>query len=399
MLARYRVLLFCLLVGAACLAHAEQSAMRTSAVAPMTGFADFQAYAQASRNRIQETRDFQTENPGDELNWNSPFERRPDAPSRKAMLLIHGLGDSPWSFVDIAQDLVAQGYVVRTLLLPGHGTRPADLIDVRLEEWQQLVREQVALLHRDFPEVYLGGFSTGANLALEYAVGDPQVRGLLLFSPALRSNEYFAWVTPWLAHVRTWLLSTGPHPQQSPLRYHNVPTNGFAQFHRSSVAARRAIRERDFDRPVVMVLAEHDSVVDVRYVRRAFDRHFTHAASRLIWYGRVADDAAASPRILERTDFLPQERISQFSHMGILFSPQNALYGRSGSERICWNGQTDEATARCLSGEPVWYSDWDYREKGKVHARLTFNPYFDWQSRVIREVLASTSDLAMNDAR
>ena len=23
----------------------------------------------------------------------------------------------------------------------------------------------------------------------------------------------------------------------------------------------------------------------------------------------------------------------------------------------------------------MWYSDWGYREHGKVHARLTFNPY------------------------
>lgn len=40
---------------------------------------------------------------------------------------------------------------------------------------------------------------------------------------------------------------------------------------------------------------------------------------------------------------------------------------------------------------PVWYSDWDYREDGKVHARLTFNPSFDWQASVMADVLASRS--------
>jgi hypothetical protein len=39
----------------------------------------------------------------------------------------------------------------------------------------------------------------------------------------------------------------------------------------------------------------------------------------------------------------------------------------------------------------VWYSDWGYREAGKVHARLTFNPYFDWQLQQIQQLLAGSS--------
>lgn len=41
----------------------------------------------------------------------------------------------------------------------------------------------------------------------------------------------------------------------------------------------------------------------------------------------------------------------------------------------------------------MWYSDWGYREPGKMHARLTFNPYFTWQLGVIDEVLGK-QDLA-----
>lgn len=357
---------------------------------PVTKPASFQAYAQATRQWIRERRHFQAERQDDEVAWNAPFEVLPATPSRKGLLLFHGLGDSPWSFVDIAQDLAAQGYVVRAALLPGHGTRPSDLIDVRLEDWQQTVREQVALMHQDFPEVYLGGFSTGANLALEYAMTDAHIRGLVLFSPAFRSDEPLDWVTPWLARVKTWMFSpNGSDPQQSSVRYLNVPTNGFAQFYRSSVAVRRFIERRDFDRPVSIVLAEHDSVVDVHHVRELFDRRFTHPSSRLIWYGRDHAPSPSSQRVLTRTDYLPEERISQFSHMGVLFSPDNPLYGRSGTERLCGNGQGDQDTARCEAGESVWYSDWGHREPGKVHARLTFNPYFVWQSHIIREVLSA----------
>ena len=87
--------------------------------------------------------------------------------------------------------------------------------------------------------------------------------------------------------------------------------------------------------------------------------------------------------MLVRADSLPAYRISQFSHMGLLFSPSNALYGEGGSLRICQNGQAERVTRACLEGEAVWYSDWGYREPGKVHARLTFNPYFEWQTSVL----------------
>ncbi|AXA54308.1 alpha/beta hydrolase [Pseudomonas thivervalensis] len=378
----------------ACLALMAGCARQPSATDARTEPATFQDYTQASRAWIEARRVFQTANRSDELAWNAPYEVRPDAPSSKAILLLHGLGDSPWSFVDIAQDLAAQGFVVRVALLPGHGTQPADLIDVQLEQWQQLVEEQVALLHKEFPDVYLGGFSTGANLALAYSVKDPSIRGLLLFSPAFRSSESYDWATPWLAHFKTWILAPDNfQPQQSAVRYHNVPTNGFAQFYRSSVAVRRLIEHEDFDRPVVIVLTEQDSVVDVRYVRELFKHRFTHAASRLIWYGQAepagSSGAASDPRILARTDRIVDERISQFSHMGILFSPTNPLYGRSGSLRFCRNSRNADEVARCEAGEEVWYSDWGYSEPGKIHARLTYNPYFRWQSNVLREVLAA----------
>ncbi|WP_259644883.1 carboxylesterase [Pseudomonas cichorii] len=359
-----------------------------------THHASFQAYQQETRQEVREKRSFQTESHDNELVWNTPFEVRPAVPSGKALLLLHGLGDSPWSFVDVAQDFAAQGYVVRVALLPGHGTKPEDLIDARLEEWQALVKEQVALLRQEYPEVYLGGFSTGANLALAYAIKDPAVSGLVLFSPAIRSSATYDWVTPWLAPVRTWLVSPNEsRPQQSPVRYYNVPTNGFAQFYRSSVVVRDLIEHENFDRPVAIVLSEKDSVVDVHYVRELFKSRFTHPASRLIWYGQNnqagAGNVADSSRILTRSDRLADERISQFSHMGILFSPQNALYGRSGKLRFCWNGLNARDVARCEAGEEVWYSEWGYREPGKVHARLTYNPYFAWQSQVIHEVLAA----------
>lgn len=173
---------------------------------------------------------------------------------------------------------------------------------------------------------------------------------------------------------------------QTPVRYMNVPANGFAQFYHTSVAARRLLNH-SYAKPVFMVVAQHDSVLDANYLLDVFQRRFTHPQSRLVWYGTTPEGLADTKRVLIREDRLPEQRISQFSHMGLLFSPANPLYGEHGSLRICLNGQAANITRACEQGGIVWYSDWGYREEGKVHARLTFNPYFDWQTAMMMTVL------------
>jgi len=352
----------------------------------------FENYRQQTLELIRNQRNFQTADHQAELDWNAPRQWTPSEAPKGGVLLVHGLGDSAWSFHDVAQMLAAQGYLVRTVLLPGHGTKPEDMLDVRLEQWQRVVREQAQLLARQVPKVYLGGFSTGANLVLDYAYGHDEIAGLLLFSPAFRSNSGYAWLTPWIGWARPWLAAPnqGLRPMQTPVRYMNMPTNGFAQFYRSSALAQDRLHQRRYDKPVFIAIAEHDSVLDTDYVLDNFSQRFSNPASRLIWYGDLPARAANTPRVEVRKDYLPEYRISRFSHMGLLFSADNPLYGVSGSQRICWNGQSTPDTAKCMAGEPVWYSDWGYTEPGKIHARLTFNPYFEWQTQVMLGVLNAT---------
>ena len=151
------------------------------------GQTTFDSYAIQAKAYVAERRHFVTEDHVAEIEGNSPFEIRPKNPNGQAVLMIHGLGDSPWTFTDIGKSLADQGYLVRAMLLPGHGTRPADMIGVTSEEWTKAVNEQVALLKKQYPKIWLAGFSTGCNLALDYSEEHPNdVEGLLLFSPAMQ---------------------------------------------------------------------------------------------------------------------------------------------------------------------------------------------------------------------
>jgi len=381
----------CVLLLGACTAPMPTEP-QAEAQAPPRSFEDYHSQTLA---RMRQARSFQHADTESELVWNGPREWRParsgaGAKAEKGILLVHGLGDSPWSFHDLGAAMAAEGYLVRTVLLPGHGTRPADLLAVSAQQWRELVQEQARVLVDDVDgPVYLGGFSTGANLVLDYAYAHPSIAGLVLFSPGFKSMP-FDWVAPVAARIRPWIVGPGdPVRDQTPVRYLNVPTNGFAQFYHTSTNARRLL-SRTYDKPVFMAVAQHDSVLDTAYLLDVFQRRFTHPDSRLIWYGAAPRELADTRRVLVRGDSLPAYRISQFSHMGLLFSPSNALYGEGGRLRICQNGQAERVTRACLQGEAVWYSDWGYREPGKIHARLTFNPYFDWQTSVLLGTFGSS---------
>lgn len=355
------------------------------------GQSSFAEYQQQTRDFVAAHRAFQTLDKDAELRLNTPQEWRPAQTPRKGILLIHGLGDGPASFADIAPQLAKQGFLVRTVLLAGHGTRPSDLLDVSVDQWRQVVKEQADILGKEVGSLWLGGFSTGGNLALEYAAEHDNVQGLVLFSPAFKSSTSYDFLAPTVALFRDWLRPPSAiFPQQIATRYLRVPTNGFAQFWRTSASAQRILARKPWNKPTLLVLTEHDSVLNTCWMLDHFDRDFTHPASRVIWYGTPPPEAVTVSRLRVKKDFLPEDRISQFSHMSVLFSPQNPLYGRKGSVMLCSNGQSEAAAKRCLKGDEVWYSDWGLVEPDKIHARLTWNPWFDWQTAVMDKVVSGT---------
>ncbi len=307
---------------------------------------------------------------------NVPFEVAPSVgpSSSKGILFVHGLGDTPWSFTDLAKEFSQRGYLVRTILLPGHGTRPADLIEVGLEQWEKLLAQQVGLMKEKVEDLSLGGFSTGANLVTSYANQDPDIKKLFLFSPAFESRSNYDFLAPTASFFKEWLFTVNPDLQKNSARYTMVPMNAFAQYYKTSVKVKESLEQKPFDRPVFVTVSQHDSVVDVTTVMELFTERFRHPNSRMLWFGDPPE--TADQRILAISSELPAERISNFSHMAVLHSPENSYYGIDGSFRLCDNGRTDDYYQQCVTAKETWFSAWGYEEPGKIYARLTFNPHF-----------------------
>ena len=130
------------------------------------------------------------------VNWNRTF-RLPaatDAAPRGAVLLLHGLTDSPYSLRSIGEHLAGRGFEVVGLRLPGHGTAPSGLLGFSVEDMRAAVQLAARDLHAHLAPgqpLYLVGYSNGAALAVDYALsvleGEPLPRpaGLVLVSPAI----------------------------------------------------------------------------------------------------------------------------------------------------------------------------------------------------------------------
>jgi alpha-beta hydrolase superfamily lysophospholipase len=118
----------------------------------------------------------------------------PLANPRGGALLVHGLSDSPYIMRGLAEYLHDHGWYVVVLRLPGHGTAPSGLLNVKWQDWAAAVRlaakDIVATVGTGKPLV-LAGFSTGGALSVEYALSQrqgeqlPKPSHLLLFSPAI----------------------------------------------------------------------------------------------------------------------------------------------------------------------------------------------------------------------
>lgn len=184
---------------------------------------NFERYQSDTQEWLASHRIFVSQDHQKEIELNSPTEYQPQQPNGQAVLLVHGLGDSPYSFHDIATYLAQQGYLVRTVLLPGHGSRVADLMLPSLEDWQEVVDHHTKLLQQEYDSVWLGGYSTGANLVTSQAIKDDTISGLLLFSPAFQPKSSAVQFAELASYFVTW---ADQDPEDNMLRYNSLPMNG-----------------------------------------------------------------------------------------------------------------------------------------------------------------------------
>jgi alpha-beta hydrolase superfamily lysophospholipase len=219
-----------------------------------------------------------------EHDWNRSYVMRPEGQPVGAVVLLHGLTDSPFSLRHIARSYVAHGFVAVGIRMPGHGTVPAGLSNADWESWMAATRLAVREARRqtgaDKP-IHLVGFSNGGALAMKYAldsVEDPNLvrpARIILFSPMIGVTRFarFAGLTALPALLppfekASWL---GVVPEFNPFKYNSFPVNGARQSHRLTVVLQEQLTRlaRDGRLDNLAPVLTFQSVIDFTVSTRA----------------------------------------------------------------------------------------------------------------------------------
>src|SRR6185312_12768500 len=103
--------------------------------------------------------------------FNRSYILEPDGPPVGAVVLLHGLTDSPYSLRHIARLYRDRGFVAIGIRLPGHGTVPAGLTEAGWQDWTAATRLAMREARRragaGLP-IHIVGFSNGGALAMIY---------------------------------------------------------------------------------------------------------------------------------------------------------------------------------------------------------------------------------------
>jgi alpha-beta hydrolase superfamily lysophospholipase len=364
----------------------------------------YSAYISQCKTLIENTRlDLNESQTADRIiQANTPFELSPEARSpnklRYGALLIHGLYDCTFVMRDLAETLRAQGLLVRSVLLPGHGTVPGALLNVTYQDWVQAVHYGVTNLAQDVTKLFLVGFSTGGSLALYHLLNGSyhNIAGAITLAPAIK-------ISP-LARLTNWIIKSGQlwmnkAPEIDYAKYCSFTYNSAYQVYALSQAINKLLQTRPLTTPQLVVITQHDKTVRSPATLEFFKR-YASLNSQLILYQNLPMELA-DRRITVRPAAYKELNVIDMSHVALPIAPDNRHYGMHGDyleashvqENLQQGGKILYGTYNTLQNNilnRLNKSGWVAHER----VRLTFNPDFDFLRQTVAAFVAKITSAA-----
>jgi esterase/lipase len=305
---------------------------------------------------------------------------------------VHGLTDSPFALRDLAGFFQRQGFFVLAMLLPGHGTRAGDLLDMRWQDWVRAHQHLLTLLYERFDEVYACGFSAGATLSIYQSLLNPRIRGLFLFAPALGVSSLTSVAMPMSRLGRRWrrLAWFDVQPDTDCFKYESLTYCAIAEVRRLIAAVRELGRISERRLPLFVAASEQDATLNTAATLAWFEQQA--GPRRMLYYTTGQPRVPAFVKCIPSR--FPEQRIRSFSHTSLIQSPANPHYGARGTQRVCAHYYRLDALkyARCKAGEEDCLGEiFDESEDCRVVRRLTYNPLFEEMLDEMHGFLATTA--------
>lgn len=157
------------------------------------------------------------------------------AGSTTGCLLIHGFISTPAELRIIAEALIDAGYTTKGILLPGHGTRPSDLLNVTCKDWIESAQQGINELKKTCHRVVIIGHSMGGLLALQMAARN-KIDTVITISAALKPTNHrtkLAWLLKYFIKYASSSRKQRPPEQEKYLiHYPYFPVAAVAELQR-----------------------------------------------------------------------------------------------------------------------------------------------------------------------
>ena len=297
-------------------------------------------------------------------------------------LMVHGLTDSPFLMTDI-RDTLQSKFPCATfhgVLLPGHGTVPGDLLDVRYEEWIETVQYGMNSFADTTNRIIPIGYSTGATLIgreFDAHRGNSHMVAMILLSPGFATKSEQAWLTPYARYVQRWV---GQGENSDAAKYGSMAMNAAAEFYLLTEPYRDGT-VGEVDIPVFMVASSDDQTVDPVIAADFFCSKVTNDNKRLIWYQGEEHLIEEHP-LCDGVDIVksadPDWRTLNHAHTAITMRPDNPHYGMDGIIRRCDHYEEQSPNSKCQTSSNAVYGELNLAESASPGSlrRGTFNPDF-----------------------
>lgn len=146
------------------------------------------------------------------------------------VVLVHGYTGSPAAMRPWAEFLNQNGYTVRVPLLPGHGTKPEDLNEIKWEQWPAKVEAEIAELQKTCNKIFICGLSMGGGTTLHIAAkASNKLTGIILVNPMIHVAFIGPKIAFFLSRLQKLRKSVGDdikRPGVTEWGYDALPTRG-----------------------------------------------------------------------------------------------------------------------------------------------------------------------------
>ncbi|WP_299979823.1 alpha/beta fold hydrolase [Desulfobacula sp.] len=196
------------------------------------------------------------------------------------ILLIHGYMAAPEEMKTFAHYLHEKSFTVYVPRLKGHGTAPEDLAKTKFEQWIESVEEAFIVLRHSCKKIIVGGFSTGAGLALELSTRVDDIEAVFAVAPPMRLQDLGSYFVPaidaWNAMIKKIHLDAiakefiENNPENPHINYVRNPIAGIRQLEK--LMDHLEPKLKTINKPALVVQSRKDPVVNPKGTLKLFER-------------------------------------------------------------------------------------------------------------------------------